>query len=260
LLTCIDVFSKRAWAVPVRRKTGQNVAETFEKILADGNCNMVQSDKGTEFLNSTFQSMLRRRGIKFYTNENEDLKAAVVERFNKTLKTKMFRYFTHVNTRRYLHVLDDLLHLYNNTHHPSIGMAPSEVNADNEDVVRARLYPLKPRTFRWKYAVGDRVRIGMQRQPFRKGYLGDWSGEIFEISMRLPTVPVTYELRDLLGESIKGRFYEPKIQRVLKSDDERFVVDRILKTRKRDGKILYLVSWKGYPSKFDSWVDELATV
>jgi len=70
---------------------------------------------------------------------------------------------------------------------------------------------------------------------------------------------VTYELRDLLGESIKGRFYKPEIQRVLKSDDERFVVDRILKTKKRDGKIQYLVSWKGYPSKFDSWVDELAS-
>jgi len=47
---------------------------------------------------------------------------------------------------------------------------------------------------------------------------------------------------------------------VLKSDDECFVVDRILKTKKRDGKIQYLVSWKGYPSKFDSWVDELATI
>jgi len=260
LLTCIDVFSKRAWAVPIRRKTGHNVAEAFEKILADGNCNMLQSDKGTEFLNSTFQSMLRRRGIKLYTSENEDLKAAVVERFNRTLKTKMFRYFTHANTRRYMDVLDDLLHSYNNTHHRSIGMAPSVVNADNEDVVRARLYSLKPKTCRWKYAFGDRVRIGMQRQPFRKGYLGEWSEEIFEISARLPMVPVAYELRDLLGEGIKGRFYEPVIQRVPKSDDERFVVDRILKTRKRDGKIQYLVSWKGYSSKFDSWVDELATI
>jgi len=47
---------------------------------------------------------------------------------------------------------------------------------------------------------------------------------------------------------------------VQKSDDERFVVDRILKTRQRNGKIQYLVSWKGYPSKFDSWVDELAMI
>ena len=76
---------------------------------------MVQSDQGTEFLNSKFQSMLQRRGIKFYTSENEDLKASVVERFNRTLKTKMYRYFTHAHTRRYLDVFDDLLHSYNSS-------------------------------------------------------------------------------------------------------------------------------------------------
>ena len=100
--------------------------------------------------------------------------------------------------------------------------------------------------------MGDRVRIAIQRQPFRKGYLGDWSEEIFEVALRLPTTPITYELRDLAGELIKGRFYEYEVQKVSKSDAERFDIDRILKTRKRGGKIQYLVSWKGYPSKFDS--------
>ena len=259
ILSCIDVFSKQAWAVPVRTKSGRDVTEAFEQILSERKCNMVQSDKGTEFLNSTFQSMLKRHGIKFYTSENEDLKAAVVERFNRTLKTKMFRYFTYKNTKRYVDILADLLHSYNNTYHRSIGMTPNEVNADNEDEVRARLYPLKPKTYKWKYNVGDRVRISMQRQPFRKGYLGEWSEEIFEIKSRLPTVPVTYELRDLAGESIKGKFYELEVQKVLKSDDERFNIDRIIKTRKRNGKIQYLVSWRGYPSKFNSWVDGLTT-
>jgi len=224
LLTCIDVFSKRAWAVPVRKKSGRNVANAFEPSVAERKCNMVQSDKGTEFLNSTFQSMLQRHDIKFYTSENEDLKAAVVERFNRTLKT-MFPYFTHANTRRYVDVLDDLLHSYNNTYHRSIGMSPSEVDRDNEDQVRAQLYPKKPKSYKWKYDVGDRVRITIQRRPFRKSYLGDWSEEIFEISSRLPTSPVTYELRDLGGEHIKGKFYEPEIQKVLKSDGEYFDVE-----------------------------------
>ena len=89
--------------------------------------------------------------------------------------------------------------------------------------------------------------------------MGKWSEEIFEITTRLPSVPVTYKLKDLNDETIKGKFYKAKIQKVLKSDDERFDIDRILKTRKRNGKIQYLVSWKGYPNKFDSWVDELAT-
>ena len=201
--------------------------------------------------------MLQSRGMHFYISEDDDLKASVVERFNKTLKTKMYRYFTHANTRRYVDVLDDLLHSYNNTYHRSIGMAPAEFGPHNEDRVRARLYPLKPKMFKWKYGVGNKVRIAMQRQPFRKGYLGEWSQEIFEIASRLPTTPVTYELRDLSGELIKGRFYEPEIQKVLKSDDENFDVDRILKTRKRGGKIEYLVSWKGYPDKFNSWVNEI---
>jgi len=70
-------------------------------------------------------------------------------------------------------------------------------------------------------------------------------------------MPATYELRDLVGEAIKGRYYEAEIQKVLKSDDERFDIDRIIKTRKRDEKIQYLVARKGYPSKLDSWVDDL---
>ena len=261
LLTCIDVFSKRAWAVPIRTKTGRDVANAFEKILIDGTPNMVQSDKGTEFLNSMFQSMLKRTGIKFYTSKNEDLKASVVERFNRTLKTKMYRYFTYKNTRRYVDVLDDMLHSYNNTYHRSIGMTPAEVNVDNEHMVRKRLYPIKPKSHKWKYEVGDRVRIAMQKRSFRKGYLGDWSHEIFEIKSRLPTVPVTYELADLADESIKGRFYNQELQRVAKSDDdEHFDIDRILRTRKRnDGRIEYLVSWKGYPSKFNSWVSNIVT-
>jgi len=97
----------------------------------------------------------------------------------------------------------------------------------------------------------------MQRRAFRKGYVGQWSKKIFEIAARFPTMPVTYKLRDLAGESIKGRFYEAKIQKVLKSDSDHFDINRIIKTRKRNGKIEYLVLWKGYPSKLDSWVNEL---
>jgi len=101
------------------------------------------------------------------------------------------------------------------------------------------------------------VRVAKQRRPFHKEYLGYWNKEVFEIAARLPTTPVTYEQRDLSGESVKGRFYQPEIQKVLKSDEKRFDIDRIIRTRKRNGKIQYLVSWKEYPSKFNSCVDKL---
>ena len=121
--------------------------------------------------------------------------------------------------------------------------------------------PSKPKSYKWKYAMGDRVRITMQKRRFRKVYLSDWSLQIFVIKSRLPAVPVTYQLVDLVGEPIKGKFYEQELQKVSKSDDEHFHIDRILKTRKRsDGRVEYLVSWKGYPSKFNSWVSNLMSL
>jgi len=135
---------------------------------------MVQSEKGTEFVKSTFQSMLRHRGIKFYTSENEDIKAAVVERFNRTLKEKIYRYFTAKHTKRYMDVLQDHIDAYNHSYHRSIGMAPVHVTPDNEDVVRSRLYPVKTKLLDWKFKAGDKMRITMQRRPFQKGYIGNW--------------------------------------------------------------------------------------
>jgi len=61
-------------------------------------------------MNATFQSMLLRNNIHFYTSENDDIKAAVVERFNRTLKQRIYRYFTHANTCRYLDSIDDIVH------------------------------------------------------------------------------------------------------------------------------------------------------
>jgi len=82
----------------------------------------------------------------------------------------------------------------------------------------------------------------MQRQLFRKKYLGDWSEKIFEIASQLLTIPKTYEVKDLSGELIKGRLYEPELQKILKAGREHFKIEQILKTRKRGGKIEYLVS------------------
>jgi len=138
-------------------------------------------------------------------------------------------------------------------------MAPMEVTADNKDVVRERMYPPKPKTLRWKFNVGDKVRISMQRRPFKKGYVENWSEELFVVGARLPTLPVTYKLKDLAGDDIKRTFYTDELQFVTKLDDAMFDVERIGKTRKRAGKFEYLVKWCGYSDKFNSWVDTLSS-
>ena len=259
ILTCIDVFSKYAWAVPLKSKSGSDLTAAFSAILVDRQPAHLQTDKGTEFLNRSFQSMLRKNSIRFYTSENSDIKASVVERFNRTLKTKMWKYFTYKNTYRYVDVLQDLMHSYNNTYHRSIDMIPSQVTKEDENSIRSRLYGQKKSPAKWKYAVGDKVRIAKARIAFKKGYLPSWSEEIFKIIARIPSDPVTYELADLKDETLKGKFYEVELQRILKDDDV-YGIEKVLKTRKRRGKTEYYVKWKGYDDKFNSWTQDIFDV
>lgn len=256
LLTCIDVFSKYAWVLPLKSKTGPAIAEAFSTLLNDRRPGHLQTDKGTEFLNRHFQSLLRKNSILFYTSENDDIKASVVERFNRTLKTKMWKYFTYKNTHRYMDVLKDLVHSYNHTHHRSIGMTPVSVSLENEEFVRKRLYGQKKKPMIWKYKVGDKVRISKTRIAFKKGYLPSWTDELFTIFARIPSDPITYEITDLSGEKVKGKFYEQELQKILKEDDV-YKIEKIIKTRKLRGKTEYYVKWKGYNDSFNSWTSDI---
>ncbi|PIK52383.1 hypothetical protein BSL78_10695 [Apostichopus japonicus] len=100
ILTCIDIFSKFAWARPLQTKTGKSIAHAFRSIFDEQHRKPVtlQTDKGSEFTNQHFQRFLRANKVRFFTTNNET-KASIVERFNRTLKTKMWRYFTANGTR-----------------------------------------------------------------------------------------------------------------------------------------------------------------
>ena len=180
LLTCIDVFSKFAWVVPLKNKPGETLVNGFQSILDLGRSpEKLQTDKGTEFLNRNFQSFLKKKHIHFFTT-NSELKASVVERFNRTLKTRMWKYFTAKNTRVYIDILQDIVHAYNNSYHRSIGQAPSSVSLLNVGQVRRKLYGkswTKPMR-KFKFKLGDQVRIGKSRRTFKKGYLPSWTHDL----------------------------------------------------------------------------------
>src|SRR3989442_3184780 len=166
LLTCIDVFSKYARVEPLKNKSGNTLTTAFTKMIDEQQCKLLQTDKGTEFLNSSFQKLLRDRNIRHYTSENDDIKAAVVERFNRTLKGMMWRYLTHTWSGRYIDVLPQLVSSYNNTRHRSINMTPSEVDEHNESLVRRRLFPPKSIHIRWRHKVGQLARMRQAQRGF----------------------------------------------------------------------------------------------
>ena len=96
--------------------------------------------------------------------------------------------------------------------------------------------------------------MSKRKQAFEKGYLPGWSEEIFIISKKFTTTLVTYAIKDVADEEIKGRFYELELQFIIKKENV-YDVEKVLKTRRRNGKIEYFVTWKGYPDKFNSWID-----
>ncbi len=173
LLTCIDVFSKYAWARALKNKSGLEVTKAFKSILEEGRVpKKLQTDKGTEFFNKHFQDLMKKYDVHHFATAT-DLKASVVERFNRSLKSRMWRFLTATNSQRYIDVLQNIMQGYNSSYHRSIKMRPVDVGKENEGVVFQNLYggmKKKNEHHVFKYKVGDIVRISKVRGPFAKGY------------------------------------------------------------------------------------------
>ena len=245
LLCVIDIFSKYGWLVPLKDKTGKSVASALRVIFEERKPEKMWVDKGKEFYNGDVKSL-----IELYSTENEE-KSSVVERWIRTMKERMWKYFTDNNTNVYIDILPDLVEDYNNTKHSSIKMTPVEVSMKkNELAVWRNLYPnrLKPIKVTPKFSVGDKVRITKKKKTFEKGYTTRWTEEVFTIVRVLRTSPVTYKIADLNGEEIDGTFYEPELQ---KTAQQLFRIEKVLEK----GKTKSLVKWKGYSDDFNSWVD-----
>ena len=244
-LLVIDIFSKYGWIVPLKDKKGETVANALKTIFKERKPGKLWTDKGREFYNKDVKEL-----VNLYSTENEE-KSSIVERWIRTMKEKMWKYFTDNNTYTYMDVLPELVEDYNNTVHSSIKMTPIDASKKkNELTVWRNLYPdrYKINNLTPKFSVGDEVRITKKKKVFEKGYTTRWTEEIFTIKEIQNTNPITYKLEDLQGEEIKGTFYEPELQ---KTGQQIYRIEKIIKKEK--GKSL--VKWKGYSDKFNSWVN-----
>lgn len=257
LLTVIDVFSKYAWVRPLIRKTGAQVQKAFESIFREGRRPLrLQTDDGKEFYNKTMSAYLKHHNILHFSTKG-DTKASVVERFNRTLKERLYRYFTAKNTLNYKQALPDVVRGYNATRHRSTGKAPDRVTVDNSAEVWKKLYGKRLRRRRAStLRVGDRVRLNQKFRTFEKSYLPGWTEEVFIVDKVKPGPVPTYKITEWDGTPLVGTFYNQDVQKVEVSDDTLF---RIEKVRQRRGNKI-LVRWKGWPEKYDSWIDRTSTL
>ena len=146
-------------------------------------------------------------------------KAVVIERFNRTLKNKMYKYFTANNTYKYVDVLPDLINEYNNHKQSTIKMTPTEASMKyNEKVIQNDVYSIHDKTiYKSKFMVGDRVSISKyKRTLFDKGYTPNWSEEVFVIVGIQHTNPTTYIIKDYNNEIIEGSFMKMSYKQLIK--------------------------------------------
>lgn len=263
ILTCIDCFTRRLWAIPVKDKTSSSIIPALKRIFNDLKPQTLSSDAGSEFINKQVQAFLKESGVKFYTTVDQ-MKSAYVERVNRTLRDRMTRFFSTKGSRRYVEVLPNIVRAYNLSVHSATGRKPLLITSKDVEAVWHKLYSGTGRYKALKYAEtyngiknNDRVRLARIRGPFEKrSATYNWTPEVFTVNKVSGGDPPMYTVEDDKGRPIKGKLYKDEVQVINKAKDGTYLIDKIIGTRGRGASRELHVSWVGYGSEFDSWIKE----
>ncbi|EGT39946.1 hypothetical protein CAEBREN_30204 [Caenorhabditis brenneri] len=252
LLTVIDIYTRCLFVKSLKSKHGALVAKALADIFKEMGTtpNILFTDDGKEFYNRDVKTLLESHNIKHVSPKN-DTKCGVVERVNRTLKTRLAKYMTHAYGHRYIDVLQRVVLGINNSYHRGIGRKPVEVRLGDFPIP----FPDKS-SYKIKFRLGDHVRLAAKRGVFDKGYDQGWTAEVFVISATSPGKPVTYKVVDTNGEPVEGIFYTHELTKCTYKANGTYRVESIIARRTRNGIRQCLVRWEGYTAASDSWVPE----
>lgn len=250
LLVVVDVFSRYAWVKPLKMKSPRDVKNAFYQIVKESGHRpwFLYTDKGTEYTGKIFQGFLEEMDIQHVRATSPDVKAAIAERFIQMLKQKIWKYFTRTKSFRYIDVLDRLVYSLNHSYRELLGCCPADVNRHNQNEIYQRQQQLlMSNKKKHKFAVGDRVRIQIEKSKVAKGYFQNYSKEVFTISRILNRYPSTYKLKDRDNEELEGVFYNEELVQV--RDNDAPIIEYITKYRKRKDGVYRLtkLSDREYP-------------
>ena len=255
ILVCIDIFTRKLHAEPVKRKTGPQVASAMEKIFIDSKMvpKFLQVDFGAEFYNQHFERLMNKYRVKMFS-VHSPTKSSLIERAILSLKRRLYKYMFRNRTKRYLEILPEIVDSQNNTKNKATGYKPVDINKDNEKQVWFKLYsdqfPLK---VNFKFQVGQKVRVLKNKKLFEKSYLPQWSSAIYTIASRRATEPVTYKVRDPEGQIEKQAYYTPQIQ-LISVPENLLAIDVMESRRLPSGEMEYSIHYRGWPKAYDRWL------
>ncbi|KAL3088378.1 hypothetical protein niasHT_028731 [Heterodera trifolii] len=210
LLVSIDTLSRQVFVEPVKTKTSTNMIIAFSRIFKRSKYIpwKVLTDQGKEFTARAVQHFFRAKDVEhFCMLTSPQFHAGMAERANRSIKERLYRYFTERNTYKWIDVVQDIVRAINHLPNSTIGMCPADVNFKNAEALRQKLHDAAENVVRSKprYRVGDRVRIEKYKHVFQKGYLPRFTNELFKVAeVHSERSPVVYRLRDDHNEIISG--------------------------------------------------------
>lgn len=165
IMTVIDVYSRYAWAIPLKSKSDTITAPAFENGFKNYPVNLT-TDNGKEFTASTFQKMLNEHNIKHWTHEPGNHNTlGLIERFNRTLRELLQTYLTKRRTKKWIDVLPKLIKNYNTSYHETVRSIPKDIMTGKQPLTNEIIGNPKELA---KYQVGDRVRLREKHKTFTK--------------------------------------------------------------------------------------------
>lgn len=259
LLVCIDVLSRKILVAPVKSKRSDDMIEAFEKIFKQNEGilpHKLYTDRGLEFQAKKMLEYFSTKDIDKRVVFSPDVHAAMAERANRTIKERLYRYFSRNNTVRWIEAVQNIVSGINSSVNRVTGVKPNSINFKNSRKLFERLYKEnKEIDKKEKLKIGQIVRIAKEKGKFEKGYLTNYTDELFRIiTVNDSHKPTIYRLEDLEGTKIEGIFYREEL--VLTTLDTTHRIAEILKTRKTLKGIQHLVRWVGYSEKHNSWIND----
>jgi len=230
ILTIIDLFTKKAYAVGLKNKEAPTVTDAISTWLQSLSIppRVIQSDRGSEFINQQLKALLASNNIRQQLSlAHSPESQGSIERLNKNIKTMLNSYFTTYKQPIWKDILPQVIQNYNNSVHSSIGMKPSiamhHVNTVDKRLKELANYKLQQAPKYPPLQVGDSVRLSLQttvdyrKDTFRKKYLSQWSKEIYTISAIIAAQPLSsdrYSIRDKDGKTPGRRYFRYQLQKI----------------------------------------------
>ena len=207
IFTNIDIFSKYAWSFPIKSKKIQDIKPCFEKIFKERKPKYIWSDEESSFFSNKMLKFFEDNNVKIY-HTYSNLKAVVIERFNRSLRELMMKEFVKNNNTVWYNILPELIKKYNYRFHRTIKMKPIDVNKTNEKYIKNTVYNYNVTNKIPKFKINDIVRISLKRRQLFDKPTGNikWSEELFKIYKINKSNVITYQLKDMNDEIIKGIF------------------------------------------------------